>query len=85
VIPHSASLCRVLIADDDHGVRRSLATALSRAGFEVTAVDDGEPAIALAGSAAFDIVIVDLHMRTGGLAVIPTTSSVTVPECIAPY
>ena len=70
MIPGAASLGRVLVADDDDGVRRSLTTALSRAGFEVTAVADGAPAIALAGSAAFEIVIVDLHMRTGGLAVI---------------
>jgi len=71
VIPGAASLGRVLVADDDDGVRRSLTTTLSRAGFEVTAVADGAPAIALAGSAVFEIVIVDLHMKTGGLAVIP--------------
>ena len=70
MIPPTASLGRVLIADDDDGVRRSLTAVLSRVGFEVTAVDDGEPAIAIAGAAAFEIVIVDLHMRTGGLAVI---------------
>jgi hypothetical protein len=60
----------VRIAAADRGVRRSRTTALPRTGF-VTAVDDGEPAIALAGAAAFEIVIVDLHRRTGGLAVIP--------------
>ena len=65
-----ASLGRLLIADDEDGVRRSLTTALSRVGFEVTAVDDGAPAIALADTAAFELVLVDLHMRTGGLAVI---------------
>jgi CheY-like chemotaxis protein len=36
----------------------------------VTTADDGAPAIALADQAAFDIVLVDLHMRTGGLAVV---------------
>jgi DNA-binding response OmpR family regulator len=69
-----ASLGRVLIADDEEGVRKSLIAALSRAGFEVTAVDDGAPAIALADGAVnravAEIVLVDLHMRTGGLAVI---------------
>jgi DNA-binding response OmpR family regulator len=65
-----ASLGRLLIADDEDGVRRSLTTALSRVGFEVTAVDDGAPAIALAEVAGFELVLVDLHMRTGGLAVI---------------
>ena len=66
MIPRTAPRVRVLIAADDHGVRRSRITALSRTGFEVTAVDDGEPAIALAGAAAFEIVILDLHRRTGG-------------------
>jgi CheY-like chemotaxis protein len=63
-------LARVLIADDDPGVRRAMVTSLSRAGFEVTAVDDGAPAIALVDTSPFAIVLVDLHMRTGGLAVI---------------
>lgn len=66
----SPSLARVLLADDDTGVLRSMATSLSRVGFEVTAVDDGEPAIALAGSSGFEVVVVDLHMRTSGLAVV---------------
>ena len=60
----------MLLADDDAGVRRSMMTSLSRAGFEVTAVDDAAPAIALADTAAFRIVLVDLHMRTPGLAAV---------------
>lgn len=64
------ALARVLVADDDAGVRRAMTTSLSRAGFEVTAVDDGAPAIALTEHATFDIVLVDLHMKTSGLAVI---------------
>jgi DNA-binding response OmpR family regulator len=63
-------LARVLIADDDPGVLRGITAALVRGGFEVTTVDDGAPAIALASTGAFDIVLVDLHMRTGGLAVV---------------
>ena len=63
-------LGRVLIADDDAGVRRAMAAALSRAGFDVTAVDDGAPAIALADRSRFDLVVVDLHMKTNGIAVI---------------
>jgi DNA-binding response OmpR family regulator len=64
------ALARVLVADDDAGVRHAMTTSLSRAGFDVTAVDDGAPAIALAVHTAFDIVLVDLHMKTSGLAVI---------------
>jgi DNA-binding response OmpR family regulator len=63
-------IATVLVADDEPGVRKSLSASLSRAGFEVTTVDDGAPAIALAESGAFDIVVVDLHMATSGLAVV---------------
>jgi DNA-binding response OmpR family regulator len=66
----AGGLARVLVADDDAGVRRAMVTSLTRAGFEVTAVDDGAPAIALADTAAFAIVLVDLHMKTSGLVAI---------------
>jgi DNA-binding response OmpR family regulator len=70
-MPRAAGgLARVLVADDDAGVRRAMATSLTRAGFEVTAVDDGAPAIALAEASPFAIVLVDLNMKTGGLVVI---------------
>lgn len=61
---------RVLIADDEPGILRSIASTLTRAGFTVTTADDGAPAIALADSARFGFVIVDLNMRTSGLAVV---------------
>ncbi len=61
---------RVLIAEDDDAVRRSLASALTRSGFEVVAVDDGAPAIELASTNTFEILLVDLNMKTiGGIAV----------------
>jgi len=63
-------LARVLVADDEPGILRAMHASLTRAGFDVTTVDDGAPAIALADSAAFAIVVVDLHMATGGLAVV---------------
>jgi DNA-binding response OmpR family regulator len=65
-----ATLARVLLADDDPGVLRSLASSLTRAGFTVTTTDDGAPAIALADAATFDIVIADLNMRTSGTSVV---------------
>ncbi|TMQ05781.1 MAG: response regulator [Deltaproteobacteria bacterium] len=61
---------RVLLADDDAGVRAAMVASLRRAGFEITAVDDGAPAIALAEPLRFEIVLVDLHMKTSGVAVI---------------
>lgn len=68
--PAGATLARVLVADDEPGVQRSLAASLSRVGFDVTTVGDGAPAIELADKAAFDIVLVDYHMATSGLAVV---------------
>jgi two-component system alkaline phosphatase synthesis response regulator PhoP len=68
--PPPAALARVLLADDDPGILRSLASALTRAGFAVTTADDGAPAIALADAATFDIVIADLNMRTRGTTVV---------------
>ena len=61
---------KVLVADDEPGVRRAIESSLTRAGFEVTTVDDGEPAIALAEHGGFEVVLVDVHMRTSGLAVV---------------
>ncbi len=55
---------RALVADDDDAIRRALTASLTRAGFIVTAVDDGAPAIALGETAEFDMVIVDYHMKT---------------------
>lgn len=64
-------IARVLLADDDEMVRRALGNCLSRAGFEVIAVDDGAPAIAMADKSLFEFIIADLNMKTvGGAEVI---------------
>ena len=60
----------VLVADDEPGVLKSLASSLTRAGFDVATVNDGAPAIALADSTSFEIVLVDFNMKTSGLAVV---------------
>lgn len=61
---------RVLIVDDDDGIRRALASALARSGFDVATANDGEPALRLADVATPDIVVVDYNMPTGGLQVV---------------
>ena len=62
---------RVLLADDDPSLRRALGMSLTRAGFTVTVVDDGEIAIQLSNDQTFDIVIADFNMqRVGGCQVI---------------
>jgi DNA-binding response OmpR family regulator len=61
---------KILVADDEPGIRRAIESSLSRAGFDVTVVDDGAPAIALAEQVVFDVILVDVHMKTSGLAVV---------------
>jgi len=53
---------RVLVVDDDATIRRSIATALGRAGFEVTTAEDAVPAMQLVE--AFELVVVDYNMAT---------------------
>lgn len=53
---------RVLVVDDDATIRRSIATALGRAGFAVTTAEDAVPAMQLVE--AFDLVVVDYNMAT---------------------
>ncbi|HTR78286.1 MAG TPA: EAL domain-containing protein [Gemmatimonadaceae bacterium] len=53
---------RVLIVDDEAGIRRLLTRALERAGFEADQADDGLHAMDLLDTSTFDVVISDLRM-----------------------
>jgi two-component system response regulator MprA len=53
---------RVLVVDDDAAVRRSLATALARDGYEVVPVDGGNAALAHAAASDVDAVVLDVAM-----------------------
>lgn len=58
-------MARVLVADDDELVRRTIALTLQRAGHDVAVAADGEKALALlekSGGAPVDLVISDLIM-----------------------
>ena len=57
---------RVMIADDDPMVRRTLSHALGRVGFDVCTTADGQSALRLAEIAPPDIALVDLNMPMGG-------------------
>jgi len=57
-------ISQVLVVDDDAQIRRALATALKRVGFEVTTSDGYLSAIELAQTAAFELLVVDFNMRT---------------------
>ena len=61
---------RVLVADDETGVRNVVARILRQAGHDVVTAENGEQALALARAAAprFDVVVSDLAMpRMGGV------------------
>jgi DNA-binding NtrC family response regulator len=53
---------RIMVVDDDAGIRRSLHTLLSRAGYEVVQAVDGSEAVRLWRESRADLVITDLHM-----------------------
>ena len=53
---------RILVVDDDAGVRLVVRDALSAAGFEVTVVADGEHAVAAFGASRPDVVVLDVNL-----------------------
>jgi two-component system, NtrC family, response regulator AtoC len=64
---------RVLVIDDEEGVRTFLAEALERVGHDVDQAADGEEGIRAARAEPFDVVITDLKMpRVDGMTVVRT-------------
>lgn len=62
------SRSRVLVVDDDDGVRTAVTWALEADGFEVCAVDDGLSAMEAIESSAPSLMILDLSLPgLGGL------------------
>ena len=62
---------RILIADDEDGLRWVLEKGLRQAGYEVTAVRDGDEALRVFSEAPFDLVFLDIRMPgTDGLTVL---------------
>jgi len=53
---------KVLIVDDEEGMRRLLGRVLSREGYETTTVGSGAEALQQLGSDQFDLVITDIQM-----------------------
>ncbi|HXJ60102.1 MAG TPA: response regulator [Verrucomicrobiae bacterium] len=53
---------RILLVDDDAGVRGSLSDVLVSEEYVVIPANDGQQAIELAGTVPFDLVILDLNM-----------------------
>jgi CheY-like chemotaxis protein len=60
--PAPATLGRVLLVDDEAGIRRSVSRFLGRYGFQVIDVPSGAAAIAALSAGHFDAIISDLRM-----------------------
>jgi CheY-like chemotaxis protein len=62
---------RILIADDDPGIRKTLEIALSNAGYEVRQAQDGDEATRIWHEQGPDLLITDIHMpKKSGLLLI---------------
>lgn len=59
---NDSGLFRVLLVDDEAGVRRSISRLLRRSGFSVTEASGGEAALEALRQARFDVVLSDLRM-----------------------
>ncbi len=53
---------RILLVDDEVAFTTNMSKLLSRRGFEVTAVNDGETAVATIEDEEYDVVVLDLRM-----------------------
>jgi two-component system response regulator AtoC len=63
---------RILIVDDELGVRESLALLLEDEGFEVRGVADGGAALSIAERESFDVVLLDVRMPgRSGIELLP--------------
>jgi CheY-like chemotaxis protein len=53
---------KVLVVDDEAGMRETLVDILEGAGYDVAAAPDGEAALASVHRTAFDVVLMDIRM-----------------------
>ena len=53
---------RLLLVEDDHTLRQTLAFSLTREGYDVSSVGDGESALDAARSAGLDLILLDVML-----------------------
>ena len=58
----SLASSRVLVADDEEGIRRALERLIVAEGWSAQTVSDGEEAVAAGRTGAFDLVLLDVRM-----------------------
>ena len=55
-------MAKILLIDDDEGMRRWTSYFLNKAGHDASTAEDGQPGIELARKTDFDLVITDIFM-----------------------
>ena len=74
---------RLLVVDDEQGMREFLTICLTRAGYQCVAVGSGAEAIRLISDRQFDLVITDLTMPgIGGMEVLRHACSLPSPPMV---
>jgi two-component system, cell cycle response regulator DivK len=53
---------RILFVEDDEMSRDVISTRLSRSGFEVVMVENGQKALDIVGTQSFDLIVLDMSM-----------------------
>ena len=53
---------RILVIDDDEGIRRVLSTVLEDAGYLVDTAKDGEDALQRAATTTYDLALIDIRL-----------------------
>ncbi len=73
-------MAKILVVDDDQGMREFLEILLAREGYDVTLASGGKEAIGLCKKHKFDLVITDLKMpKVDGIDVLKTIREIS-PE-----
>jgi DNA-binding response OmpR family regulator len=74
---------RILLVDDDRGLRLALSTLLEDAGHEVETAGDGPDAVALLHGRTFDIVLLDIGLPSmSGLDVLARARALATPPLV---
>lgn len=67
----SAERARVLVTDDDDGIRTTAAAILRAKGYEVIEASDGDVALEKLGQTEFDVLVLDIRMpKLDGISVL---------------
>jgi putative two-component system response regulator len=73
----SRKACRVLLVDDEYGIRKSLGAYLEERGYEVDAAADARTALGMFAAQRHEIVLTDISMpNVSGLELLPELKAV---------